>query len=246
VSIHIRKSGFVVSEWNSDIREYQDEAFVPMRHLRYGVTHIEDGVTVGDVILFVSRDKFLKEFFTEYSSCPIDDFATAVEFTSPKPGSLSYCEVSAHCEVNTSRHPKYKALSDREIEFHLDFHGVGPLDCDESWEGGRKIGEIINNWSISELTMEQLSPLPIKLTQNSSMQHHDSLNDEYNKVDLRDLDHCPSLLDFLDCILYDISFSGGPAQREAFMENIKELAEGVMDGSLKTVPFNLQEKEVLN
>lgn len=246
MSIHIKKSGFVLSEWNPDIQDYQEEDFIPMRHMRYGVTEIEDGVTVGDIILFVCRDKFLKEFFTEYSSCPIDEFATAVEYTVPKPGTLLHCEVSAHCEVSTGRHPKYKVLSDREIEFSLDFHGVGPIDSDEPWDGGKKSGEIINNWSISELPIEELSPLPIKLTKNSSMQHHDSLMDEYGKVDLGDLDHCPSLLDFLDCILYDISFSGGIAQREAFSEHIEELAKGVKEGTIETVPFDLSNKEVVN
>lgn len=246
MSIHIKKSGFFLSEWNSDLGDYQEEDFVPMRDLRYGVNYIEDGVTVGDIILFVSRENFLKEFFTAYSSCPIDEFALAVEYTAPKPGSLLYCEVSANCEVSTGRHPRYKELSDREITFSLDFHGAGPIDEDENWSGGRKSGEIINNWSISELPMQELAPLPIRLTQNSSMQHHDSLTDEYGKVDLRSLDYCPSLLEFLDCILFDISFSGGPVQREAFNEQLKELAKSVQDGSIKTVPLDLLDKEAVN
>jgi hypothetical protein len=72
--IHITKSGFKCFEWNSNQRQYVEEAFDSIFRLRDGVTLIEDDVTLGDIITLTYKDEFLRGFIGAYSGCSVSAF----------------------------------------------------------------------------------------------------------------------------------------------------------------------------
>jgi len=72
--IHITKKGFKYLEWDIDRRQYVEKAFEPFDCLRAGVTEVEDGVTLEDILTFTARDEILRIIIGAYSGCMVMDF----------------------------------------------------------------------------------------------------------------------------------------------------------------------------
>lgn len=48
----------------------------------------------------------------------------------------------------------------------------------------------------------------------------------------------PTVLQFIDSILWELTFFGGPLERDDKMEDLRKTSEGIKDGTIKTYPWN--------
>jgi hypothetical protein len=221
--IHITKAGFKRFEWNGDLRMDVEEEFESIRCLRQGVTLVEAGVTLGDIIAFTYRDDILRGFMGFYSGCRVSAFYNELQLgVDPPDGEVKYVTAAMRVEVmESAKHDVSKT-----IDVGLDLYGRG--DGEE-------------RWALDLSTMREIGGLPFRLENNATIERY--LEDGF--VRQEGLEYCPSLLEVLDAIFYDISFHGSPAHRDEQKEEIMRRAQEVMDGTAKLVPFELDDEETI-
>lgn len=218
--IHITKSGFKHFEWNGDLRQDVEEEFRPVRALRDGCK-VEEGVTLADIIIFTYRDEFLRSFIGEYSSCDMAAYYQEVMLGVDPPTDLKYITAAMQVEVDESA--EYKL--NKSINAGLDLYGRG--DGDE-------------HWGLDFSTMREIGGVPFVLRSNASVTS--SRNGVYAHED--GFEYTPTLLEVLDAIFYEISFHGGPVDKAEFKNKLTGMAEAVMNGTAKTVPFDLCDRTI--
>ncbi len=92
----------------------------------------------------------------------------------------------------------------------FDIHGVG------------KDNGCGNTYGLSGCRMNDLKHLVIKL----------------DPVLRNKLIQYPTLLQFMYSTLFELTFFGGPSERDAQMEDLRKTSEGIKDGTIKTYPWN--------
>jgi hypothetical protein len=221
--IHIAKDGFKRLEWDGDLQKDVEREFESILCLREGVTQIEAGVTLGDIITFTYQDEFLRGFIGCYSGCNVgafyDELQGGVDPIDPG-GKMQYCTVAMETEVLESK--KYKI--EKKLEVGLDFLGRG--------EGGEK-------WGLDLSPLKEFAALPFRLEANARVQH--SLDGSFEVED--GLQYTPSLLEILDAIFFDISFHGSPKARDARRLEVLKAARAVEDGTATLVPLNFEDDQ---
>jgi hypothetical protein len=236
--IHITKSGFKTLEWDSETRSYKEEKWNPLEALRHGVTKVEEDVNLGDIILLVAHDEMLRVFFTFYSSCPVDKFAQAVldarAAGATVPSDVDFCGVSMSVEIDHRLPNRYKDLANHELTVSCDFHGI-------------KVGGA-DNYGLSLSSVQEVCQLPFRLEDRSLVCETDQRTGSYQMRRTEDLHYCPSLLELLDAILFEISFHGSPEETAVVRDDLMGMMKEIEAGTAKTRPWRelrdeLEQKE---
>jgi len=236
-TIKITKDDFLVSTWNGEIREY--EKSIPdddrILALLSNSCEIDDGVTLKDIFVIVERYPSLVSFMGDYSKCfHINDFHQTAkepqaEDTSDSEYVIDYLEIYKSWHVN-----KYKG----KISFSIneEFHGIGHYikETDHHNIGDKE------RISVSYSPMNEIVHYEVKLNPNVSIfKPFDPKN--YKQSDERVLiegETYFTLLEVLNAIYYDISFVGGPEDKEDFLEEMKERVDDIKDGTAELIPMD--------
>ena len=147
--IHITRDGFKKLEWDSTLRKDVEEEFESICCLREGVTEVEDGVTLGDLIRLTAEDEFLCDFISAYSGCDVDALSEEVRAgVKPLAGELRYCTVAMQVEITASH--KYKL--EKTLTVDMDFHGRGDNE---------------KQWALDLSPLTEFAALPFRLEANA-------------------------------------------------------------------------------
>jgi hypothetical protein len=208
--IHITKKGFKYLEWDIDRRQYVEKAFEPFDCLRAGVTEVEDGVTLEDILTFTARDEILRIIIGAYSGCMVMDFYDELK-QGVKPldpdEDLKYCTVAMEVEIVESR--KYKLA--KEVEATLGFYGRG---------NDKKL------WQLDLAPLAKIAALPFRFEPNATV----SFMQEGSYQAETDLKYVPNLLELLDAIFFDLSLHGSSAEKAAHLDTLKEEIKAINAG----------------
>lgn len=212
--IHITKEGFESLEYNNKLRQYVAEEFVSYHCLRDGVTEVEEGVTLEDIITFTARDEMLRLIVGAYSGCSVMDFydelRKGVKPISPD-AKIQYCTVALEVEITEATGQKPA----KEIDSTLSFYG-----CSNNKE----------TWALDLAPLAKIAALPFRLEANSTVA---SLGENSDEVET-ELKHTPKLLDLLDAIFFDLSFHGSPEEKAEHLSILEEAMQSLHNGTAKT------------
>lgn len=171
------------------------------------ICEIDEGVTLVDIFRAVEKYELLKLFISQYAWCSnIDDFHKEAE--KPFTPDEDWIDDVAYLEI-------YRVLRfpSTHVSNHTGFHGVGRPD-----ENGRT-----EHYSMSCSPMNEYANLPVKLNTGVTVfkgyEGKIVWQGEYNY----------SLLDVLHSIYDDISFYGGPEEKEDFKEEMRGLMDEITD-----------------
>jgi len=209
--IHITKKGFELWEWDGGLCKDVEKEFVSFDCLREGVTEVEEGVTLEDIITFTARDEMLRLIVGAYSGCRVmdfyDDLKQGVKPLDPDED-LKYCTVAMEVEIVESR--KYKL--DKELEATLGFYGCGD---------DKKM------WILDLAPLAKIAALPFRLELNATV----SFMQEGSYQAETDLKYVPNLLELLDAIFFDLSLHGSAAEKAVQLRTLKEEVKSIEDGT---------------
>jgi hypothetical protein len=246
--VRFTKKGLVAFDWDSEKQEYVPD---PEPHPAGNIINLrtrvelEPGVTLGDVFRAVEADELLCDVISFYSWCkpirefhaaakiPREPFVAASEFVMSEYGTL--------VPVNENEEdPIVQVTLEAFGEFHRNYEDKnGPPSFEGVWwhfDGTAKSGQ---RYGISCTPVNELVDAVVKI---EPLIH---FSKSYEKMDdvLPPATITCSLLDFLDCIYWDISFHGGPTENKEFIEHLEGMVDEIKAGTAKTVPFDFKELE---
>jgi hypothetical protein len=256
--IHITKDGFKRFEWNGDLRQELEEEFEALHALRDGVTEVEEGVTLGDIITFTYRDEFLRGFIGCYSSCDVSAFYEELQWgvkplavpLSPSPEPVIPAPESSSVppaprfiqEIagpNDTGQLRYCTVAmEVEVSESKKYKISKTLDLSLDFHGR---GDDERKWSLDLLPLAEIAALPFRLEANGCVQH--LLEGSYEVED--GLRYTPSLLEVLDAIFFDISFHGSPTDKVGVSLDMERMVKEIRDGTAKLVPLKLDKDETI-
>lgn len=237
--VWITKNGFEPREWDPEVRQMVPvEKQRSMLHYLRCSCHIEDGVTLGDVFNAVEPHADLVNLIENWAWCDVRAFHAEAK-KSAKPSTMHCIEIAKSIQMELYTDPDINSAQE-----NLDVSGVGPLDYDEEWEGGRKKGEIVH-WAIDFTPVSEMVNLPVRLAPRVNVRRTD-----YNKhgmdafEDLGNYPACYSLLDVLGAIYFEISFHGSPDSRDEKLGELVDMKAQIDAGTATLVPLDLGEGTV--
>lgn len=257
MTVKFEKDGLFEYKWNGDKRKYvrrRVKKIAVWKHLR-DACEIAEGVTLLDIFRTVDQYKMLKLFISQYSWCrSIDDFhAQAEEPYSPdedeeKNGDpMTALEVYWACDLGDH----YEDESRKAFDLTPSFHAIGLVgpNCVKNFGYGEdQIGEKMQ-WGIGFTPMQEIAHLPVVLNQTASFYDSDeylAALKAYNKTDrtgpkpeprpVMVAERTYNLQDVLDAIYWEISFHGGPAQKNEVKDMLKERVDEIKSGLADSIP----------
>jgi hypothetical protein len=241
--VKFTKNGLVAFDWDAEIRDY-----VPKPHpagntinLRTRV-ELEPDVTLGDVFRAVEADEMLMNVISLYSWCasirefhaaakiPREPFVEANEFVKDEYDTWQ----PAH---EGEKDPIVEVVLEAFGEFHRNYQDKsGPPSFEGVWwsfSGTAKSGQ---SYGISCTPVNELVDAVVKI---EPLIHFSKSFEKMDDV-LPPATITCSLLDFLDCIYWDISFHGGPKENKEFIEKMQGMVDDIKTGKAITVPFDFE------
>lgn len=217
--IHITKQGFEHLEWDRTLRQNVKKEFVSYDCMREGVTEVEEGVTLADIISFTAQDEMLSILIGAYSGCNVLDFEEelkqGVDPLSPT-DEVKYCTVAMEVRVWTVS----KRRGSKTLEVTLDFRGCG----DDK-----------KQYALDLAALSEIAALPFRLGSNASFGRFSEDSTEQEDG----LEYTPTLLEVLDAIFFDLSFHGSSVDKAERRKEINQRLKALEDG---TDTLDLEEK----
>lgn len=241
-TVKFEPEGLFVYTWDGDQKKTIRHPPNPKRiftHLR-DACEIVDGTTLGDIFKAVDALPRLKKFIAQYSWCrAIDQFhAQAQEpMRSEDNNPMDYLEIGFDIELHRFKttvvdgKPKEWITT---IDESPDFVGIGPPPEGEA-HCNRPEGK--TSYSVSYTPMYDLVDLPVKLNKEIVILEPWDKKLGNKRKELVRATREFVLLEVLDCIYWDISFHGGPADNADFVEEMKRRVEEIDSGEAKLIPM---------
>jgi hypothetical protein len=246
--VRFTKNGLIAFDWDGEKQEYvpdlEPHPAGNIINLR-SRAELDPGVTLGDVFRAVEADEMLMDVIAFYSWCspirefhaaakiPREPFVEASEFVKDEYGTMQ----PAH---EGEEDPIVEVVLEAFGEFHRNYKDKnGPPSFEGVWwhfSGTAKSGQ---SYGISCTPVNELVDAVVKI---EPMIHFSKSFEKMDDV-LPPATITCSLLDFLDCIYFDISFHGGPQQNKEFIEKMVGMVDDIKSGKAKTVPFDFGELE---
>lgn len=214
--VHITKRGIQALKWDSDARQYVKQKISTALHVLRCACHLDADLTLGDIFRVVEQDPDLVRFLEEWSWCNVDAFHSEARKPVVKEASdLAYIEIA-----------KYFEWDDLEAQETIHVSGIG-----EPNENGA------THYGLDFTPVNELVHLPIRL--RPEMEIH---------KDHKKLGEAPctfTLLDVLGEIYWEISFYGGPEDRDREDAELRESMREVEEGRATLTPWEPPE-EIVN
>lgn len=217
--IRITKKGFAYRKWDSGKEDYEEVILkIPtMLQLHSEECEIDDNVTLGDIFLIIKQNMDWWELILEDWSREFVDEAlkpvlvTSVDENDP----VEYLEL-------------YWGVEEWDGEISLptfmSFHGKGKpdeYDC--------------VNYGVSFTPANELAKLPIKVNTEfviyKSLKKSPFFEEKYKGVAK------PTLFQIIYGIFWELSFYGGPEDRDAQFAELKRRCDEVKNGKAKLIPW---------
>jgi hypothetical protein len=233
--LKIKKNGLFAYEWDSEIqknvgkRVKKDRVLSKLRENCF----IDKDVTLIDIFRMVASYKLLKYFIQSYSWCQaIDEFHEQAEEPIRNDENddekLDYLEIYHIVD-------SYDSKNKIQIDKSTAFHAKGKVK--ESVLGKLTDG----NYSISCAPMYELADLPVRLRKKIEI-YEPWQKKKFPKI-LFEGESYFTLLEILDAIYWEISFHGGPQEKDKFRDSLKSFKENIDLGIEKIYSFDeLKEK----
>jgi hypothetical protein len=210
----------------------------PLRYLLHPVV-VDENVTVGDVFCWVDQQEMLKNFISMYSWCREIDAFHAEAKKEPEPdewhNKIHYAEAYRSIEVHVGRY--------RSIDEGLMFHGIGDI-AEETLEHYQRTGEpapTTDAYSLSGSHASSYANLPLRAEEMVEIRQMPVYSRKGNcKESLKILAkvRCRwTLLDLLDAIYWDISFFGGPNERDQEMQTLQDRIKDYEENKEEGIPI---------
>lgn len=243
MTVKFEKDGLFEYKWSGKKRDHVRKRVKKIsvwKHLR-DHCEIAEGVTLLDIFRTVGKYKALKIFVSQYSWCrSIDEFhAQAEEPFAPddeKYDPMTALEIYWACDLGDSDDKKY-------IELSPAFHGiglVGPQAVKHYQYKPDQIGEKMQ-WGIGFMPMQEIAHLPVVLNTTATFFDHATqlaqLKARETPVPFLVAERSYNLQDVLDAIYWEISFHGGPAQREEMKDKLVGMVDDIKSGVAECVPI---------
>jgi hypothetical protein len=206
--VHITKRGIQALKWDSKVRQYVEQEVRSGLHVLRCACHIDADVRLADIFRAVEQDPELVRFLEEWSWCDLDAFHTEARKSAAAASDLSYIEIA-----------KYFEWDEHEAQETIDVSGIGAPD-----EHG------MTHYGIDFTPVNQLVHLPVRLRPAMEI-----------RKDHKKLGEAPctfSLLDVLGEIYFEISFYGGPEDRDRKNAQLQESLREVEEGRATLIPWN--------
>lgn len=214
--IYITKTGFRLTVWDGEIRQYVDKPIRSiLHHLREGCI-IEDGVTLGQIIEHVGSNNVLAAIVGEMAWADVAAFRAEVVKPCAEPSDLKWIEISRHIEINAD---EFKRVT------HID-DSLNVSGCNDEQ----------NNWAIDFTPVNEMRDVPVKLNTRVQIRDWREIGEDGLKV-IAEGDTWFSLLEVLTELFYEISFHGSPSDRNEKFGELLQAVEEVKNGTAETVPF---------
>lgn len=247
--IEIKKDGKLYKiEWIYDEEkhegEYQDIDITEhaIKYLLDGPCTIADGITLRDIFLLLNtKIEMFDAVLGNWCKEIVEEGLNKESIRPEEYKDIGYLELYWHYELNDHWNIKkegYDKESSLEGTLRPGFHGVS-----HSSEG-------ITNWGLSYSPANELIDIPIKLS--SKLDIYDSRSHDDKSLEERRIawqnkmlsaDHSYYTLgNVLDGIIYELSFHGGPEDRDKHCKELKELTESIIAGEEEMKPWEEIEK----
>jgi len=218
--IEITKNGIWAHEWDADGSEYiSAKCIQPLNGLGFPC-ELQEGLTVCDLFKAVQEHSLLTDLISRYSQCQaIDQFHEEIS----KSKETDVFAAVGHAEIY-----RVSQIHDNEFGSWVDWHFVDiKAKCEncgrEDWPDH---GHFV---SLSYTPLNEIAHLELKLNKNYIIRNMDK--DEVIFKGTTEF----TLLEVLHAIYYDISFHGGPKNRDVFVKKLHEDVKKIRSGEMKTL-----------
>lgn len=227
--LEFTKKGLIGFKWNAIKQKYEKFSITGesiFHDLRTSCT-IKENFTLGDLFSFVEKNENLKSFLKSYSWCHhIDEFHKQAQEKTNSNKKLKFIQI----------HPIFDCHSfDKEASLHI-YPAMSVVG--ENEEG------IEVNYCPSFIPMGELKDLPMKIERSIPIgsplgSKKYKKYEEFYKAEITF-----SLLDILDSIYWEISFYGGPKEKQELADTLDKRVKDLDSGKVKSIPFEEFKKKL--
>jgi len=232
----IKSDGFFFHDVHSHCKEIDREGEINGRNFPRWLREeciIKKDVTLREIMTHVARNKNLSSFIGRYSMCPMREFN---KLLSKKVKKNKYIKKLA---VYWTGEWWDEENEIEDLSLFWSFHGIGDvpeeerdnLEYDEEFDSKE-------NWSVSGDVSDVLD-LPVEIDNNAILYHHTK---EYQSEITLKREICPTFLDFLNAIYFDISFYGTPEQAKKQFADIEDTRKKI-NSVIESKENNLEDED---
>ena len=240
-----KKTGLYGRTWNSDKEKHVLKRIKKLEILRdlRSLCEIEEDVTLGDIFNILDRYKLLKSVIAQYSWCrALEDFHVQSRETFLKTDEndhLDYIEIY-WCVDNDV----YKG--DKNFEISTGIHAIGGPCKDYEKDYGALPPSNKINYSISYQPLYEIAHLPVRLNKEIEILEPWVISSKKRPPiePILVTNRGFSLLEVLDAIYWDISFSGDIEQKKDFIDGMKGMVDEIKSGKMPGIPLEQVEKQL--
>lgn len=227
--VTFKPQGFFKLEWHPESSSYverkidENDFFKCYRH----ELKTKDAPTLLDFFeALYNLGPNVCDVISQISWCNLSDFIDEVRKDSDDKSNLYHLSVSKNVHVD-----RYSNKENPELQIYCELSGTGLAD-DES-------GKIIDNWSVSFTPLCKMKHLEVKIKNTDTLPVRLDAESYGNPThEFQSVDRVISLGDFVNAILYDVSFHGSPKERDAVSEDLRRRVEELDNGTAQTVSFD--------
>jgi hypothetical protein len=231
------------------IRLFKDGSFEDYEGRKWDVSHLgrylyeridfAERITLGDLLRIVDKMPE-KELLQDMANCPLDDFIK--ELDKPMDGrrleglSFNYLEIGWSAEE-----------WDGDYNDFIDFCGIDESVSQEKHGSydAKSERHLARRWALEFTPVNLIAHLEIKLNKEFKIYKFDTEKpSDPDKVAYQAIARDFKLIDVLYGILYEISFVGGPEDRDEKWSDLTETMKEIENGTAKTVPWEDVKKKI--
>ena len=161
----------------------------------------------------------LKDWISDFLNEQKDDSGTEI---------IEYLEV-AHSDIEIDAYGTQNSYKITEIDVYNSFHGIG------EWEE-KETGKVMGGVAIEFTSLYTLRKLPLKLNKKVR------ITDIQTYDEICVMEKLFTVYDVISAILFEISWSGNPVQRDAqckiILDRSEEIQKEIDNGTLRTKPMD--------
>lgn len=229
MSVVFKPEGFFKAEWDPENSTYVERKIDESNFFKY---YRFDVKTEGAPTLLNFFEALYNlgpdvcDVISQISWCNLSDFISEVRKDSDDKSNLYHLSVSKNVFVD-----RYSDDQNPELQIYCELNGTGLADDDS--------GKVIDNWCVSFTPLYKMKHLEVKVNNTTELTVKlDSAPAVGPAHKFESVDRPISLGDFINAILYDISFHGSPNERDLVSQDLKRRVEELENGTAKTFSFD--------
>jgi len=207
----------------------------------YDHCEIEDGVLLKDIFILVNaHTNTLSGLLTQSPTWlkEIIDEGLNSTIQSKNDSKIEWLELSHCAEINN-----YYDKNRKDLDDYVSFNGVGDPPDEEhykNWPVGQK-----ERYALDFSPAYELINFPLKLNKNCKIYDNCKVSKkEYKHEVVLEVNREFKLIDILRAIFWEMSFMGGPKDRDVKSVEIMKSIDDIDSGKAKTIPWEEVKKNL--